>query len=970
MEVQKMITQTTLMKQAILITLIITIIQITVQTTVHAQTPTPELKFDSLLKVNERYLKQDETKLKLLNQITFGYPNVNPAKGIETGEQAIALAQKLPDKSGQLLLAEAYNNKGLNHATKNENQQAMELYEKALAINEKRKNKYGIAYNNLNIGDILRKKNNNKKAQECFDRSLTIFEEIKNQEGKANTYNKIGTVFLNMSDNDNALDYYQRALNIFEVLSSKSGIASICHNIGLVYFNLSENNKALEYFQKALNLNKAIGNKKYMALNLWAIGNVFFEFSDFPKALEYYQKALSIHDAMGNKIGVASTLNGIGNVYTTLSDYPKALEYFQKSLNIHETLGNKSNMAVNLNNIGKVYFSLSDNLKAMEYVQKAMTINEALGRKNDMAMNLNNIGNLYLDLSDYPKALEYIQKAYNIHESLGDKSSMGVCLTSFGRLYSAMSDFPKALQYYQKAISMNEAMGAKSVMCTGLDLIGGVYRDAPDSVLLKEGIKPTERYTKALEHLNRGMQIAKEIGALGHQMSLWHSISTTYEKQKDFTKAYDAYKNFITIRDSITNDETKKKINQKEMQYEYDKKEASFKYEQQLSDEKLLRQEKELILKKQALTLSNKEKDLQHLAFLKEKAEKQQKENLLTLSEKEKLLQTVQLNEVTKEKKIQQTELELSYAELESKKMQRNIFISGIILLIGLSFYVYSNFVKQKKSNKIIAGANRELKETQQQLVQQEKLASLGSLTAGIAHEIKNPLNFVNNFAELSNELLDELKSVQGDEEKNEIIRTLQQNLQKINEHGKRADGIVKSMLEHSRSGLAEKAPVDINKLIDEYTNLAYHGMRALVADFNCTIEKNFANDLPEIYVVQQDISRVILNLINNAFYAIKDKPDAKLEIITEHVSSPSKAVTIRIIDNGTGIPQSIKEKIFEPFFTTKPSGQGTGLGLSLSFDIVKAHGGKLEVQSEEGTGSSAKALAKAGTEFIITLPI
>jgi ligand-binding sensor domain-containing protein/signal transduction histidine kinase len=252
------------------------------------------------------------------------------------------------------------------------------------------------------------------------------------------------------------------------------------------------------------------------------------------------------------------------------------------------------------------------------------------------------------------------------------------------------------------------------------------------------------------------------------------------------------------------------------------------------------------------------------------------------------------------------------------------------------------------------------LKETQSQLVQQEKLASLGALTAGIAHEIKNPLNFVNNFAELNNELLQEMNEQidKGNyEEVKAISKKIQLNDSRINEHGKRADGIVKSMLEHSRSGTAEKQPTDINRLCNEYLNLAYHGMRANVKDFNCTIERNFAENLPIINIVPQDISRVMLNLINNAFYAVKDKPGATLTLTT---MATARCVIIRIKDNGTGIPEDVKQKIFEPFFTTKPAGSGTGLGLSLSFDIIKAHGGKIDVHTEEGKG----------TEFIISLPV
>ncbi|MBK7426824.1 MAG: GHKL domain-containing protein [Saprospiraceae bacterium] len=252
-----------------------------------------------------------------------------------------------------------------------------------------------------------------------------------------------------------------------------------------------------------------------------------------------------------------------------------------------------------------------------------------------------------------------------------------------------------------------------------------------------------------------------------------------------------------------------------------------------------------------------------------------------------------------------------------------------------------------------------ELKAAQTQLIQSEKMASLGELTAGIAHEIQNPLNFVNNFSEVSNELIDEMNEVLDDGkivEAKEISQDLKQNLEKINHHGKRAEAIVKGMLEHSRTISGEKVETDINALCDEYLRLSYHGLRAKDKSFNAAFESNFDPDLPKVNVVQQDIGRVLLNLINNAFYAVnektkEEKADYKpsVEVTTQRTE---KGIEISVKDNGNGIPVHIKDKIFQPFFTTKPTGQGTGLGLSLSYDIIKAHGGELKVETKEGEGS------------------
>jgi signal transduction histidine kinase/ketosteroid isomerase-like protein len=275
------------------------------------------------------------------------------------------------------------------------------------------------------------------------------------------------------------------------------------------------------------------------------------------------------------------------------------------------------------------------------------------------------------------------------------------------------------------------------------------------------------------------------------------------------------------------------------------------------------------------------------------------------------------------------------------------------------------NLIRLQTQKQRAEEALSELQQTQTQLIQSEKMASLGELTAGIAHEIQNPLNFVNNFSEVSKELLVEMQEEieNGDfEEVKAIMEDVIQNLEKINHHGKRADGIVKGMLQHSRSSSGTKEPTDINALADEYLRLAYHGLRAKDKSFNAELVTDFDNTIGKIHVIPQDIGRVILNLITNGFYAVnekKQKDEDYKPIVSVSTKKIGDYLEIKVTDNGNGIPKEVVDKIFQPFFTTKPTGQGTGLGLSLSYDIVKAHGGSLTVISSEGKGS----------EFSFTLP-
>jgi signal transduction histidine kinase len=303
--------------------------------------------------------------------------------------------------------------------------------------------------------------------------------------------------------------------------------------------------------------------------------------------------------------------------------------------------------------------------------------------------------------------------------------------------------------------------------------------------------------------------------------------------------------------------------------------------------------------------------------------------------------------------------------------------IQSVADAFSTAYARYEDFNKLEAAKKQVDSTLNELQATQKQLIQSEKMASLGELTAGIAHEIQNPLNFVNNFSEVSNELLDEMKTEldKGDaSEAKAIADDVKQNLEKILHHGKRADAIVKGMLQHSRTSSGQKELTDINILADEYLRLAYHGLRAKDKTFNAKFETQFDSSIDKINVVPQEIGRVILNLINNAFYTVSEKKrqlngtyEPTVSVSTRKLNArPDDPVgrdqiEIKVTDNGNGIPQKVLDKIFQPFFTTKPTGTGTGLGLSLSYDIVtKAHGGELKVVTKEGEGS----------EFIIQLPI
>ena len=340
-------------------------------------------------------------------------------------------------------------------------------------------------------------------------------------------------------------------------------------------------------------------------------------------------------------------------------------------------------------------------------------------------------------------------------------------------------------------------------------------------------------------------------------------------------------------------------------------------------------------------------------------------QNILNVIQQDENLTAEQKNAIAKSLKDADKELEITAFKLDrTEKVKRTTAIL-------LEETIQELELKRKaieETNTALQKTLDELKATQAQLIQSEKMASLGELTAGIAHEIQNPLNFVNNFSEVSNELLDEMTEQleKGNaKEAKAIANEVKMSLEKINLHGKRADGIVKSMLQHSRTSNNKKEPTDINILADEYLRLAYHGLRAKDKSFNAALKTDYDENIGLIKIISQDIGRVILNLITNAFYAVMEKkklhPVGYEPTVTVSTKKIDNKVIVEVKDNGTGIPQKAIDKIFQPFFTTKPTGQGTGLGLSLSYDIVtKGHGGELKVETKEGES----------TGFSVILPV
>ncbi len=584
------------------------------------------------------------------------------------------------------------------------------------------------------------------------------------------------------------------------------------------------------------------------------------------------------------------------------------------------------------------------------YGEDALALSRKIGYRGRDAAIYRSVGHSYRNLGDFPKALEMLFKALEIAKELDDYGYIARIYNSIGIVYSQLNDNQAAAKYQKQAIEVFEAQGEVGLMTNSKVNLGRAYRRSNqlDSALFyfQEGFQELDRFRND----NRHAFLAMEMGSLQWQLGNVDSA-------------------FLYLRQSV-------RINENNASHFYN----SFAYNV-ISEffQDLNETDSSIHYAKKALMAS----ELGNTKFntfdaLKTLANQYESKNidsayhyLMRFKEINDQLygpeRVIELQRILAEEQARQRQIEEERIAYNNRVKQSAVLMGLLFLMTVTGILFQNNRRKQKANTKLrkqkeeIESAMERLASTQTQLIHSEKMASLGELTAGIAHEIQNPLNFVNNFSDVNKDLAEEMieEMKKGNLEEAEAIgNDLIANEAKITHHGKRAEEIVKSMLQHSRWSDGEKQLTNINDLADEYVRLAYHGLRAKEPSFNAEIKTDFDPNLPEINIVPQDIGRVLLNLLNNAFSAVSDVEGPTVNLKTQKLNN---SITITISDNGPGIPSKIRDKIFQPFFTTKPTGQGTGLGLSLSYDIVtKGHGGSLEMETEEGEGS----------EFIINLAV
>ncbi len=600
-----------------------------------------------------------------------------------------------------------------------------------------------------------------------------------------------------------------------------------------------------------------------------------------------------------------------------------AMMYAQQELLLARKVNSPRWEARALQRYGDGLYVMGNYSQALDYSLQSLRFNE---KQQDTARLINNyfgLSSIYNDIGDNDHALYYSYKGKRVSEKFNNKIRFSEALMIIGHAYEQANQLDSALAFTQRAYELDSTDNGKLTLGYTPYVLGNIY--------YKKGYYPS-----ALNYYRAAITISKQQNVKKDLMDVYNGMSKTFIKTSQGDSAI--FYSKLTLLEG------------KSTAY--------------------------------PLGMLNAYTALSGIYKSQHNTDSSVKYNELTASIKDSIFnkeRVTQFQNLSFSEQLRKQDIEAAQRQYQNK-MKMYALLGGFAVLLLLAGILWRNNQNKQKANTLLQKQKQEittqklkveqslqeLKTTQAQLVQREKMASLGELTAGIAHEIQNPLNFVNNFSEMNKELLTELNEEieRGNyEDAKEIAQNVIENEEKINHHGKRADAIVKGMLQHSMTSSGKKELTNINTLADEYLRLSYHGFRAKDKNFNVKIDTDFDESIGKIEAVPQDIGRVLLNLYNNAFYAVAEKKKQHPEGYEPTVSVETKKigdkVEIKVTDNGNGISQKVLDKIFQPFFTTKPTGQGTGLGLSLSYDIIKVHSGEIKVDTKEGEFA----------EFVILLP-
>ncbi len=832
-----------------------------------------------------------------------------------------------------------------------------------------------------------------KLTDSLAENALSLSDQLNYTKGKGNALTIKAVRYYDLSDFPSATKTFDDAKRLLEEANDKKGQSYLFRMQANLLMDEGNYALSLDDFLRGLKLAQEAGDIKQAIDINRTIGYLYNVIGDYEKAIPYQTDALKQAESIGYKTGISGAYNAIGKTYKTQGNYPSSLDAYTKGLRIDEELKDSNNIYVDYSNIGDVHERMGEYKEAFSFLRPAWNFYKAKPKNTMVPWDEWAMGKAFTHSGNADSGFYYAKHSFELSQQMGWRLYLREITYLIAESAAKLKRWDTAYKYlalssaYKDTLTGQEIARKTTMLQAGFELdkkqaeialltkdkqlqIAENRKERAFLIALLGGLASLIVFAVVLFRNNRHKQRAnvllekqkQEIDKKAHELSVqkdnleqsYSNVELLGDVGRKITSSLSVEKIIGTVYDNVNllmdasvfgigiyNDEFKRI----DFPATYENGVALPFYSNSIYDEN--RFAGLSFLSGKEIVMGDLENEYQNfLQNIPVPKQGTQAVSLiyLPLKAKDKILGVITVQSFQKN----------AYSDYHLY-MLRNISIYAAIAL--------ENAESFKKLNHTVDS----LKKTQAQLIQAEKMASLGELTAGIAHEIQNPLNFVNNFSEVNSELITEMKQEieKGNlEEVKTIAGNIDENEQKIIFHGKRADAIVKGMLQHSRSSSGVKEPTDINALADEYLRLAYHGLRAKDKFFNAKMKTEFDESLEKINVVPQDIGRVILNLITNAFYAVTEKKklnnDEYDPSVTVSTRKAGDKILISVADNGNGIPQKVLDKIFQPFFTTKPTGQGTGLGLSLSYDIVKAHGGELKVETKEGEGS----------EFVIQLPV
>ncbi len=635
-------------------------------------------------------------------------------------------------------------------------------------------------------------------------------------------------------------------------------------------------------------------------------------------ALVYANRSLTLSQQINFKKGIGNAYNSIGLCLNNTGDFTQSISNINKSLEIRSEINDSAGMAFCYNNFGGIYFGVGNYTLALKNHLAALKIREKINDNISIASSYHNIGMVYLMQGIYPEAQQNFEKALKINKASGNKPWQSANLGSMGLIKLHQEKYSEALILFYESVDI-------------LRQTDDLYNLAGAYLNIGETYTGLKKYSQAIVYYKSALDLSIKMEDKDGQAISYMCIGSVYVKQNRFNSGAEFLGLGLNLAKETGNIEVLR--NCYEAYAKMDSAQGNFSKE--AAHYKLF-----IMYRDSIMNSENTKKAMD----LKLKYETEKNEQQIALLNKDKLI---------KQK------------ELSKKTTQRNGFLGAFVLVAMIGGVTYNRFLIKQRANNKLSSALAQLQTAQQQLIEQENMASLGQLTAGIAHEIQNPLNFIINFSELSSDLFKELEDSQLADEQQAIISDMEDNLLKIERHGLRAEGIIKNMLMHDGNSNSYKSLVNLNELCNEAISFAMQDMQIRHEGFICNLSINYQDNIPMIYVVRQDVLRVLINLFSNAFYAVQEKFQNRTDTNYEPQVSVATyrlqdCIHLKIADNGTGIKENIKSHIFQPFFTTKPTNLGTGLGLSISYDIVKVHSGNLTLDNTSTKGST----------FLLSLPI